>query len=118
MIAISVAADLSSGHGWLTVPLVIDGTFRLTMLVSAFPRSAVSAETITNLPAYFEQRAPGRYLMRQATLGGESVLDLVVRASGQIGRLDADGVLGQDFLRRFTDINLNVPSSTLTFTGP
>jgi hypothetical protein len=116
--AISVPADLSARHGGVAVPLVIDGTFRLTMLITAFPSSAVSADAIADLPVFFESTAPGRYLMRRASLGGEPVVDLVVGVSRQIGRIEADDAFGQDFLRRFTDINLNLPSSTLTFIGP
>jgi hypothetical protein len=109
---------LSARYGWIGVPVVIDETFRLLWLVSGFPGSVVSAETITALPAYFRETAPGRYVMQRATLGGEPLADLEVRVSRQIGRVRAEGALGQDFLRRFTDINLNVPMMRLTFTTP
>ena len=118
MTVIAVSAEFSSRHGWLAIPLEIDGTFQLRMLISGFHTSIVSTNAVTAFPAFFQETAPGRYLMRRATIGEQAILDFEVRISRQIRRLGADGALGQDFLRRFTDINLNVPSSVLAFTGP
>jgi hypothetical protein len=114
---VGVEARLNDRYGWIGVPLVIDGTFRLLFLVSALRGSVVSSEALTTLPAYFREVAPGRYVMHRARLGAEPLVDLELQVSRQIARVQADGALGQDFLRRFTDVNLNIPNMTLTFTS-
>jgi hypothetical protein len=115
---IETPGSFNARYGWLAIPLVIDGTFRFTVLVSGFPRSVMRSDVIADLPAFFQQSGPDRYVMRRATIGSEAVTGLEVVASGQIGRLRVDGALGQDFLGRFTDINLNIPTMMLTFTTP
>jgi hypothetical protein len=114
---ITVDGFIHPRHGWIGVPLILDSVFNLRMLVSGYQRTVVSQRTLETLPYLFDRIGPNRYSVRRASLGGEPITGLQVATSRQIERLDADGILGLDFLERFTDINLNLPSRIITFSG-
>ena len=57
---------------------------------------------------------PRRYLLRDLSIEGQPLPDLVVRLSQRASAVGADGMLGLDFLNTFTEIHLNVPTLWLT----
>lgn len=116
MTAATVTAWFNLKHGWLGVPLELPGLYLFQVMVSGFPTSVVSTEMVLRLPSCFEPVGQGRYRMHSLTLGGQPLGDLEVGVSTQIRRLDAYGALGLDFLRRFSEIKLDVRASQLTFT--
>ncbi len=59
-----------------------------------------------------------RYVLRSWSIQGQPIPDIIVRVSTRVTQVGADGVLGLDFLGRFTDIHFHVPTRVLTLTGP
>lgn len=80
----------------MTVPLVVDDTFNIDMLLSGYDHSIVRQEIFDTLPHLFRPTRPGRFEMGKITFGREALLDLEVRISRQVQRLGADGILGMD----------------------
>lgn len=99
-----------------TVPFVLGSLIILEMIVSVYPQSRVSQDVIETFPYFFRSTGGNRYHFISASFGEQPLTDLEVGLSTQVRRLEADGVLGLDFLRRFTDINLNIPTMQLTLT--
>lgn len=57
------------------------------------------------------------YVLRHPMIQGQRIDDLPVRLSRRVTRVGADGVLGIDFLGRFTEIHVHVPTLRLTLTA-
>jgi hypothetical protein len=57
---------------------------------------------------------PGLHQASQAIIGGQAVVDVQSRVSRRVTSLGLDGLLGLDFLGRFTDVHFNVPTMLLT----
>jgi hypothetical protein len=55
-----------------------------------------------------------RFVLGDVRIGGQRIDDLVVRPSRRVTDVGAEGVLGLDFLGRFTDIHFHVPTMRLT----
>lgn len=113
MTAFSVRAELDHRRGWFSIPIEIDDVFGLNFAVSVFRGSIMKLEVIESLSVYFQGVGSGRYLARRATLGGQPI-EFQVASSARLRLPAIDGVLGMDFLGRFTDVNLNLPTSTLS----
>lgn len=103
-------------YGWITLPLAVGNLLTLTMVVSAFsPLSYLEQSAGDTLVALaLARRVNDREcVLRDISIQGQQVPDLDVRtrATGPPG---ANGVLGLDFLRQFTDIHFHVPTLVLT----
>ena len=57
---------------------------------------------------------PRRYLLRDLSIEGQPLPDVVVRLSPRASAVGIDGMLGLDFLNTFTEIQLSVPTLWLT----
>jgi hypothetical protein len=116
--SITVDAQFRPGHGWICIALVLDGVFTLDMLLSGYHHSIIRRDVLPTLPHLFRSTRPGYFEMLKVSLGEEPIIGLEVRPSPLIQRLGADGMLGMDFLERFTDVHLDVRRLRLTFSGP
>jgi hypothetical protein len=102
---------------WLTVPLHLAGQFTLDMVLdTGSPLSGISYLTRDVLARQdlLVPVGPRRYLLRDLTIENQPIPDLVVRLSQRASAVGIDGMLGLDFLNRFSDIHLNVPTLWLT----
>ena len=81
------------------------------VLDTGSPLSSVSEPTHRRLAGAGSVRhiVGRRFALTRPLLDGQPVDDLEVRISTRVTRVGADGVLGLDFLGRFTDIHFHVP---------
>ncbi len=121
------AADLivqltrDSTDRWLTLRLAVGDDAVLEMVPNpGFPRTVISQRAADDLTAR-GMIAPGRrrdVTLRNLRIEGQQIPDLVVRVS-PIGRiLGVDGILGFDFIQRYTGVYLDVPALRLTLIDP
>ena len=85
------------------------------VLDTGSPLSTISEGTYRRLADAGNIRHVGgrRFTLTRPLLDGQPVADLEVRVSLRVTRVGADGVLGLDFLGRFTDVHFHVPSLRL-----
>lgn len=105
---------------WVMVPLEVAGTVTLELVLDTGSLlSGLSEPTREMLTTRGLLRPAGerRFLLRDLTIHGQPVPDLVVRVSRRVTQAGARGVLGLDFLGQFTDIHFHVPSMRLTLSG-
>ena len=91
----------------MTVKMVLD---------TGAPFSSVSESTRDTLVDLGLLSASGgrRWVLRKLRIDQQGVADLTVRLSRRVSDVGAEGVLGLDFLGRFTEIHFHVPSMRLT----
>ncbi len=84
------------------------------------PFSSIGESTREQLErnGLLEETGERRYMLRGVVIQGQPIADLEVRLSRRVTQVRAMGVLGLDFLGRFTDIHFHVPSMRLTLTYP
>lgn len=58
--------------------------------------------------------AKNRYILSSASIAGVDVSPLHIRGSIFLGRVGVEGVLGLDFLARYTDIHFSMKTGILT----
>ncbi len=108
-------------NGWVMVPVTVCGLWQGHFLLNTFtPVSSVSRPTASILEAFqcFSLQTDQRYLLQGLTVGGERLTDLEVRISRAATLLGVEGMLGLDFLRRFTRVQFDVAERRLTLTLP
>lgn len=106
-------------NGWILVPLQVSTVVTIPMVLdTGSPLSSVSERTQQLLSSLGALRPLGgrRYLLERLRIEGQPIDDLVVRLSRRVSQVGASGVLGLDFLRRFTDIHFHVPTLRLILT--
>ena len=113
---LSIQTRLHPRLWWILIPVSVGGQAFDMVLDSGSPLSTVSAETYRRLADAGSIRHIGgrRFALTRPLLNGQPLLDFEVRISRRVTRVGADGVLGLDFLGRFTDIHFHVPSLRLT----
>jgi predicted aspartyl protease len=104
---------------WVIVPLIVGGTLHLEMVLdTGSSLSAVSAATAERLRelGLIPADAGQRFTLRDVTISGHAVADIAARLSARVGEVGAEGLLGLDFLGRFSDIHFHTASMRLTLT--
>ena len=66
--------------------------------------------SVCSAPGLIGSVARSTYVIRNLAIEGQPVADLMVRISRRVTHVGADGVLGLDFLARFTDVHCHVPT--------
>ena len=113
---LSVQAHLHPKRWWILIPLEV-GNLSLDMVLdTGSPPSSISQATYDKLAeAETIDHVGGRtYVLRKPRIAGQVIPNLEVRLSRRVSQVGADGVLGLDFLGRYTDIHFHVPSLRLT----
>ena len=109
---------LDTAHFWILVPVEVgDGLLINFVLDSGSPLTSMSERLYNRLRPYLRQIGKNRYILRPVRLAGHDLGSLNIRGSDFLSRVGADGVLGLDFLTRFTHIEFDVPTLLLTL-GP
>jgi hypothetical protein len=108
-------------HGWrtlrLTVPLFDRTPWDLDLMLntgrtqSVLSRSMLAAMRALGL---FGAQSGPVYVLRQPTASGVPLPDLALRASAGPGMLGLEGMLGLDFLDRFTEACISTQALRLT----
>ncbi len=101
---------------WLLAPLHLDTHVLWMVLDTGSPISSISEHTYASLAGTDRIVRVGNdtYVLRSPTIQGQSIEDVQVRISSRVTQVGADGVLGLDFLGRFTEVYFHVPSLRLT----
>lgn len=117
---VAIATRLHARNRWILVPLRVGDLGVNMVLDTGAPLTAISERTQALLhgAGLIESAGQGRFVLRDITIAGHPMPDLPVRVSRRVTEAGAEGVLGLDFLRRFTDIHFHVPSLVLTLTDP
>ena len=103
-------------YGWVMVSMEVGRGILLHMALNpGVPASSISLRTQQSLIAneVLPPIAQRHYVLHNATVQQQPLPPLHVRVS-RINRPGADGLLGLDFLRQFTDIHVHVPTFRLT----
>jgi hypothetical protein len=108
-------------HGWVTVWLDVQGrqTLRLVLDTGTF-LSAISEGTRTDLASegLLEPLPRNRWLLRGLALDSQPIADLPVQVSRRATEAGVDGLLGLDFLGRYTEVRFHFPTMRLTLVTP
>jgi hypothetical protein len=90
------------------------------VLDTGSPYSAISEGVRDSLlAATLLPNGEGRaFHLRNLKIQGQTVPDMAVILSHRVTQVGAEGALGLDFIRQFTDVRFHVPSLLLTLTGP
>ncbi len=118
---IVVQTRLHAVNQWILIPLVIRGGEAVNMVLdTGAPLSAISNDTRDTLIAagLLEPLRGNWYTLRGLSIQGQPIADLMVRISSRVTQARAEGLLGLDFLRQFTEIHFHVPTLRLTLTPP
>jgi hypothetical protein len=115
-------AALHPSGRWLTLPLMIAGTYALrAVLDTGSPQSALSPRISNDLSSQGLLRPaadPRRFLLADLTIGGQAVPDLEVGVLRRLDPMEVDGLLGLDFLLRFSEVHFILASLQFTFVDP
>lgn len=111
-----IQITLHDRHWWLLAPVKVGDQILDMVIDTESPISAISVgirEVLARTDRLVQLEA-NTYVLRDPRIQVQSIADLEVRVSPRVTRVGADGVLGLDFLNRFTDVHFNVPSLRLT----
>ncbi len=113
---LSIQAHLHPKRWWILVRVDVGGRRFDMVLDTGSPLSSISQSMYDELSERGAISHVGgrRYTVRRSTIEGQRITDLEVRISRRVTQVGADGVLGLDFLGRYTDIHFHVPSLRLT----
>lgn len=101
----------------ITVPERRDVVFVLDSgTVTSAIKESVLGELITLNRA--TRLTPRRYLLHELSAKGVRLPDMSVRVGGRIESVDADGLIGSDYLSQFQRVCVDIPSLELTLTSP
>jgi hypothetical protein len=116
-----VDATLHRTKRWILIPLTVGHQFIVYMVLdTGTPFSGISEGTREGLVRLgLLGPAPARaHVLRDLEIQGQSIPDLPVLLSRRVTQVGAEGALGLDFLRSFSDVHFHVPTLRLTLTGP
>jgi hypothetical protein len=117
---ISVHANHDAAHGWIFVEVAAGGVVRFVAALTFFAISRASPALVEFLgPVGLAQpnRAP-TYLLHDLTTAGRPIANIEVQVTSAVDRVGVHAILGSDFLRHFTEIRLDLTTSTLTLVDP
>jgi hypothetical protein len=97
--------------GQETIKMVLD-TGSLLSAISEPTRQTLVAKGI------LDASSARLFVLRDVTIQDQQISDLTVRLSPRVTQVGAAGILGLDFLGRFSDIHFHVPTMRLTLTYP
>ena len=108
-------------HFWLMLRIPVLGREDIVLaLDSGCFASAVKAVVLDELVSL--RRATWlrgrRYLIHDLAPAGIAIPDMRVRAGGPAERIDADGIIGLDYLGGFRRVCVDIPTLELTLTPP
>lgn len=112
-----VQTRLHPSKWWLLVRVEVGHIATLHMVLdTGSPLSAIGEVTRDRLLSLGVLAGPQarRFVLRDVRIDEQPIADLAVRLSRRVTEVGADGVLGLDFLGRFTDIHFHVPTMRLT----
>jgi hypothetical protein len=104
-------------HWWIIVPVEIADALTIDMVLdTGSPFSSISEPTRDELVrrGLLEQKDERRFVLRHLAVQGQALPDLEIRMSRRATQVGAAGILGIDFLGRFTDVHFHVPTMRLT----
>jgi len=114
-----VQTVLHSRGWWVMVPVEVAGTVTVELVLDTGSLLSGISEATREMLAtggLLSEAGERRFLLRNLTIQGQPAPDLVVRVSRRVAQAGARGVLGLDFLGKFTDIHFHIPSMRLTLT--
>jgi len=116
-----VPLRLHSRLFWLLLVVPVPGRRDLRFVLdSGTVISAVKETVLTELLATGRATQLGRrrYLLHEVTVAGVALPDMPVRVGGRTEEIDADGLIGLDYLAQFERVCVDIPSLRLTLTFP
>ncbi len=119
---IEVLVRIHQATGLILLPLGVGGETVFMVLDTGTNLSGISKDTRDKLLANGHLRATGTfrgidlYTMSELKLGGTDLPNLTVVLSTKATELGFEGIVGLNFLRRFSDIHFHVPNLMLTLT--
>jgi len=104
----------------LLVVSVPGGSDLRLVLDSGTVTSAVKETVLNELLAHGRATQVGRhrYLLHDLAVSGVPLPDMPVRVGGRTEEIDADGLVGLDYLAQFERVCVDIPSLRLTLTFP
>ena len=114
-----IQTRIDSRRFYILVPVrVADNLIVDFVLDTGAPLTSMSQRLYTRLQAagYLSHIATNRYILSPASIAGENVAPLNIRGSKFLASVGVDGVLGLDFLARYTEVHFNVRTRLLTLT--
>ena len=106
---------------WLVLQVPVAGRRSLTFVVdSGCAISAMKQVALDRLVALrrASQVSATRYLVQQLVVAGIGLPDILVRPRGPAERIDADGIIGLDYLYQFQRVCVDTRTLQLTLTLP
>jgi hypothetical protein len=116
-----IQARIHPRNQWILVPLMVKGVRDLNMVLdTGAPFSSISDGTRDLLSAagLLDHVQHNWYALRELSVQGQPIPDLLVHVSRRVSQAGAEGLMGLDFLRQFTDIHFHVPTLRLTLSTP
>jgi hypothetical protein len=102
---------------WVMVPVEVAGLVTVELVLDTGSLLSGISEPTREMLASRGLLSPAgerRFLLRNLSIQGQALPDVIVRVSRRVTQTGARGVLGLDFLGQFTDIHFHVPSMRLT----
>jgi hypothetical protein len=118
---IIVDTELHRTRWWILIPVTVMGQETIMMVLDTGSLlSAISEPTRQTLVAkgILDASSARLFVLRDVTIQDQQISDLTVRLSPRVTQVGAAGILGLDFLGRFSDIHFHVPTMRLTLTYP
>lgn len=106
---------------WLVLEVPVAGRRSLTLVVdSGCAISAMKQVALDHLMALgsASRVSATRFLVQQLVVASVGLPDMVVRAGGPADRVDADGIIGLDYLYQFQRVCVDTRTLQLTLTLP
>jgi hypothetical protein len=117
MVQIDIQAEIHPAGRWVTIPIVVDGSYALSpVLDTGSPVSAISPriqQELENRRLLGPSAIPRRYLLSEIAAQSQSLPDLDVAVLPRLDRIGVDGLLGLDFLTQFESIHFHTRSLRL-----
>ena len=108
-------------HFWLLLDLPVPGRKHLAFVVdSGCAASEIRGGVLEELLRLSRATWLGgrRYLLHDLAPSGTSIPNMQVRPGGTVEGIDADGIIGLDYLGGFRRVCVDIPSLELTLTLP
>lgn len=107
---------LNGRWGWIGIQIAVGGIYQLNFMITAHPRSFVRADLGARIPSFVRSREGRTVTLLGLTLAGVPIGDQALTETRAFPRVEADGILGQDFLRRFRTITLDPTAELMELT--
>src|SRR5437870_251616 len=115
MAQIECKALLNARWGWIGVQIEVGGIYGLVFMITAHRSSLVRADLCETIPSFVHTRAGRTITLSGLALANAPIDNLALQETRAFPRVEADGLLGQDFLQRFRTVTLDPKAELFQF---